>query len=113
MVIKAKREKLNQKEVKKIVSLFKEKLKQEKIPFEKVMLFGSYASDQAHIDSDIDVAVVLPANVSEFVKKELSNITWWAKQINVKLEAHILSSTDFQNKFFSLPALIKKNGILV
>jgi len=112
MVIKAERKKLNKKEINKIIALFKDKLKQEKIPFQKVILFGSYAASAAHIDSDIDVAVILPQDVSRDVRQKVNDIAWWAKQINVKLEPHLLSSNDFENDFISLPAEIKKYGIV-
>ncbi|MCG2690405.1 nucleotidyltransferase domain-containing protein, partial [Candidatus Parcubacteria bacterium] len=108
MVIKAERKKINNKELKKIISLFKEKLRQEQVPFQKVMLFGSYANGKAHIDSDIDLAVILPSKAPSVLKKKINNITWWAKQINVKLEPHFLSVSDLKNNFFSLPAEINK-----
>ena len=111
MVIKVTRKKLNKAEVDKVVSLFKNKLKQENVAFQKIILFGSYATGNTHIDSDIDVAVVLPLNISNGVREKIKDIAWWAKQINVKLEPHILSSNDFENKFFSLPAEIKKSGV--
>ena len=111
MVIKTERKKLNKREINRILALFKDKLKQERIPFQKIILFGSYAASVAHIDSDIDVAVVLPRDVSYDVRQKINDIAWWAKQINVKLEPHILSQSDFENRFFSLPAEIKKSGI--
>jgi len=89
----------------------KELLKQEGVAFQKIILFGSYANGNAHIDSDIDVAVVLPFNISGFALEKIKDIIWWAKQINVKLEPHILSSSDFENRFFSLSTEIKKSGV--
>ena len=112
MVIEATRKKLNKAEVNKIISLFKNKLKQEGVAFQKIILFGSYATGNTHIDSDIDVAVILPFNLPSGAREKIKDIMWWAKQINVKLEPHILSSKDFENKFFSLPAEIKKIGVV-
>jgi len=111
MVIKTERKKIDKKEINRVLVLFKNKLKQEGVPFQKIILFGSYAANTAHIDSDIDVAVILPRTIPDVVRQKINNIAWWAKQINVKLEPHILSSNDFENNFFSLPAEIKKHGI--
>jgi len=109
MVIKTARKKLNRAEINKTITLFRGKLKQEGIAFQKIILFGSYATGNAHIDSDIDVAVVLS---SDNTGEKINDVVWWAKQINVKLEPHILSLNDFENRFFSLPAEIKKSGVV-
>ena len=111
MVIKTTRKKLNKEEINKTITLFRGKLKKEGVAFQKLILFGSYATGNAHIDSDIDVAVVLPFNINN-TREKINDVMWWAKQINVKLEPHILSSSDFENRFFSLPAEIKKSGVV-
>ncbi|MDD5750690.1 MAG: nucleotidyltransferase domain-containing protein [Candidatus Pacebacteria bacterium] len=104
---------MNKREVKDAVVLLQEKLKKEAIPVQKMVLFGSYASNKPHIDSDIDVAIVLPADISPSLRKKAGEIFWWAKQINVKLEPHVLSDNDLRNRFFSLSAEIKKHGITI
>ena len=110
MVIQIKREKLNIDYVKATIIKLAQKLKDEKIPVRKMILFGSYAKNQPHIDSDIDVAIILPGNTN-IDRDRISQISWWAKQIEIKLETHILSENDFNNRWFSLPAEIKKSGI--
>lgn len=112
MVIKTTRKTLNKSEINRIITLFKNKLEQEDVTFQRIILFGSYATGNAHIDSDIDVAVVLPFSISNNAREKIKDIIWWAKQINVKLEPHILSPNDFENRFFSLPAEIKKSGVV-
>lgn len=113
MVIKAKRKKLNSSEVKKVVGSFKRGLKKTGVSFEHVYIFGSYAKGNPRVDSDIDVAVVLPDKEKQTLKKKLVSIVWLAKQINVKLEPHLLSESDFKNRWMSLPAEIKKHGVRV
>jgi len=112
MVIKTARKKLSKQDVNRMIILLRDKLKQEGVEFQKIILFGSYATGNAHIDSDIDVAVVLPFSISHNAREKVKDIAWWAKQINVKLEPHILSSNDLENRFFSLPSEIKKNGVI-
>jgi len=112
MVIKAIREKLTAVRVRAAVVEFGKKLAEENIPVKQLVLFGSYAKNNPHVDSDIDVAVILKAD-SGINRGGIDNITWWAKQINVKLEPHVLSEGDFNNRWLSLPAEIKKSGIKI
>jgi predicted nucleotidyltransferase len=109
-IIKAERKKLTPGEVKSAIAKFRKKLAKEEIPVKMVFLFGSYAKNRAHIDSDIDVAIILPSGL-DYDREKIGEIFWWAKQINVKLEPHILSENDFNNRWFSLPAEIKKSGV--
>lgn len=113
MVIKAERKKLNDSEVRKVVSSFKRGLKNTGVSFEHIYIFGSYAKGNPHVDSDIDVAVILSDKGKQTLKKKFSSIVWLAKQINVKLEPHLLSKSDFANRWLSLPAEIKKYGVRV
>ena len=112
MVIKAIRKKLPAAYVETAIGKLKEKLIAEDLPVERVILFGSYAKNNPHIDSDIDVAIVLDSN-KNFDRKKIDRVAWWAKQIDVKLEPHILSENDFGNRWLSLPAQIKKFGVEV
>lgn len=112
MVIKAVRKKLPGAYIKKTIGKFKKKLTDEGLPVEQVVLFGSYAKNRAHIDSDIDVAIILDSS-KKFNRNKINRVAWWAKQIDVKLEPHILSKSDFDNQWLSLPAQIKKFGVKI
>ena len=112
MVIKSIRKKLSAAYVKTAIGKLKEKLANEGLPVERAILFGSYAKNQPHIDSDIDVAVILDSNIN-FDRGKIDRVAWWAKQIDVKLEPHILSKNDLANRWLSLPAEIKKFGVEV
>ena len=76
-------------------------------------MFGSYANGEADRDSDIDIAVVLPSNISEEIKDKLGDIWNWAKDIHIKNEVHILSTGDMENRYLSLPFYVKKYGFRV
>lgn len=113
MVIQAERKVIDRRQVSKLVKAFGQKLSQEQIPYAHLFLFGSYAHGNPHPDSDIDVAVVVPTALDIRMKKKLSSVAWIAKQVHVKLEPHVLSTKDFQNRFLSLPAEVKKHGVRV
>jgi len=112
MIIKAVRKKLPIAYVKRAIGKLREKLILEGLPVEQVILFGSYAKNRPHIDSDIDVAVILDSG-KNFDREKIDRVAWWAKQIEVKLEPHILSKANFNNHWLSLPAQIKKFGVEV
>ncbi|MFA5813463.1 MAG: nucleotidyltransferase domain-containing protein [Patescibacteria group bacterium] len=113
MVIKAERKKLKKEEVERIINELKNKLKEEQIPFQQFWLFGSYFKGTADVDSDLDVAIVLPSGLSGASRRKVNDIAWWAKQVHVKLEPHVLSDRDLKNPLLSLPAEIKKHGMRV
>jgi len=98
--------------VKTAIRKLKEKLIAEGLPVERAILFGSYAKNKPHVDSDIDVAIILDSSKG-FDREKIDRAAWWAKQIEVKLEPHILSKNDLANRWLSLPAEIKKSGIEV
>lgn len=113
MVIKTERKIENKKNILHYIAILKKKMAGEAVPFEAVFLFGSYATGAADKDSDIDIAIVVPSGASLLVLKKIREIPWWAKQINVKLEPHVISSRDFRNQFLLLPSEIKKHGVKV
>ncbi len=112
MANKAIRKKLSAGQVKKAVNKFKQKLLAEGLPVKQMILFGSYAKGKPRVDSDIDVAVVLDSS-QDFNRAKIDRGAWWAKEIEIKIEPHFLSENDLANRWFSLPAQIKKFGIEV
>lgn len=109
-IIQTERKILSKEEIGTILDRVKERLLTENIPFESLYLFGSYASGDAHRDSDVDIAVVLSpsyreGNLSDIIRR-------WGKDINVKTELQVLFSDDFENRYLSLPAYVKKFGIV-
>ena len=110
MVIGAQRKKVSQTEIKSILHNLSRKLKVEKVPFKNIFLFGSYARGNAYIDSDIDIAVVVPKNTVKIKRKILDKVYFWGKGIHVKSEIHLLTDEEFANPYLTLPNEIKKYG---
>ena len=113
MVIKTERKKLSSARVRVLARKLKKNLLQEGMPVRELFLFGSYATGRPHLDSDIDVAVIVPSGMTVREQKKAQQITWLTKQTNVKFEPHIFSERDFNNRWLSLPAEIKKHGVKI
>lgn len=110
MVIKAQRKILSGAEIKKLIRTFYNTLLREKIPFEELFLFGSYAQGIPGKDSDIDIAVVVSSSMSHSGRKKIADLPWIAKQVDIKLEPHVISVRDFNNGWLSFPSHIRKTG---
>lgn len=80
----------------------------------KVMLFGSWARDEATDDSDIDVAVVLEGNVKP--GRELDSMIDAITDINLEfgvlLSVYPVSKDDYANRKSPLLINLRKEGIL-
>lgn len=110
MALKVSQKKLSKSEIKKIIDELYRALKREQVPITQVVLFGSYAKNTADVDSDIDVALIVNSKKAKTAQGKLREVNWIAKQVNVKLEPHIISTTDMQNPFLSIVAEICKTG---
>lgn len=110
MALPATRKKLTPPEVRQTLRQFKRTLQKEHIPLQGLILFGSYAKGLAHNDSDIDVAVVLPSGWSRKKRQMAESIPWLAKQIQVKLEPHLVTTRDLRNPYLALVREIKHYG---
>jgi len=98
------------KEVKKIISEYKELLKKEDIEFNKIYLFGSYAKNRPRDWSDIDVAVVSKKFGRDSFKEQLL-IDRIADRVSYAIEPHPFHPRDLKDKWSSLAFEIKKHGI--
>ena len=67
------------------------------VPIEQFWLFGSYAKNNAHEDSDIDIALVVNYLDKDYSVLNIEPILWRLKrQIDLRIEPHIISrETDF------------------
>ena len=86
-------------------------LKKDKLPIQKVFLFGSHAKGTSHKWSDIDLCVVSPKFKNAwkalnylFLKREIKDPQYAIEPIG-------FSPRDFCDKHDSLVSEIKKNGI--
>ena len=87
-----------------------EKVKQNGIPVLDTWLFGSYAKDNYHKDSDIDLAIILPDNQMSFdIDVRLMALR---KGEETMIETHTYGSNDF---LINTPIVeqIKKYGLRI
>ncbi|MDP2861051.1 MAG: nucleotidyltransferase domain-containing protein [bacterium] len=95
-----------------LISRFKTLLKKEKIPVEKIILFGSYAKGTQKPWSDLDLCVVSSA----FGKNgydETVLLARLASTIEPMIEPHPYHPKDLLDPLDSLAWEIKKTGMIV
>lgn len=99
-------------EAEKVVKKYAEKLKAEKYPFSAMYLFGSFAKNTFHEDSDIDIAVV-----SDAVRKnrEQGRFKLWElrRDVDLRIEPHGFSPKDFSEDWRPMVHEIKTTGIRI
>ena len=98
-------------EVDNILNAFKSGLNSNNIKPKHIILFGSYAKNKAHVDSDIDVAVVVKESDKSLVQSKKRDLMYLASKTHLKLEPHFMTEKDYNNKYLSLPVEIKKYGL--
>jgi predicted nucleotidyltransferase len=96
--------------IKKIVEKYAQKLRENKIPFSSIYLFGSFAKNQARETSDIDVAIVSKRKKTDKFIIEVGRPIW---DIDTRIEPHIFSENDFKAVATPLIGEIIKTGIKV
>jgi len=87
-------------------------LKKNKLPIDKVYLYGSYAKGTPHKWSDIDLCVISP----KFKNSWTATQFLWQKRIKdegLTIEPIGFNPTDFKDKFSPLVTEIKKTGIII
>jgi predicted nucleotidyltransferase len=93
-----------------LINSFISALKEKNFNIKYVYLFGSYAKNNNHIDSDIDVAVVLenPSGNIFNIQMEMMRIS--SRLDDVRIEPHPVDIKDFET---GTPFIneIKKTGI--
>ncbi|NPU99839.1 MAG: nucleotidyltransferase domain-containing protein [Brevinematales bacterium] len=84
-------------------------LAKEVVPFDKMILFGSFVHGTPHKDSDIDVALVVKSIGKDFLTKsaELFRIS---RQVDSRIEPLILSPAHDKSGFLES---IEKKGIII
>ncbi len=80
-------------DAKKIVERYADKLKDKKIPFSGLYLFGSFAKGEARKWSDIDVAIFSNRKETDDFIIELGRII---RGIDLRIESHIFSDKDLE-----------------
>jgi predicted nucleotidyltransferase len=67
------------------------------VPIEQFWLFGSYAKNKAHKDSDIDIALVVNHLEKDYSVLNTEPLLWRLKrQVDFRIEPHVISrDTDY------------------
>lgn len=99
------------KKVKKEIERYLNILKEDSLPINKVILFGSFARGSQHKWSDIDLCIISP----KFKDSFKANRYLWKKRkifdINYTIEPVGFSLKDFNDKYDSLVSEIKRTGV--
>ena len=98
--------------VKKQVVKFKEVLLEKGFDDAKVLLFGSWAKNRVHKDSDIDVCVVSKKFVGNRFD-DMVNMNILANQVSELIEVAPMTPEEFDDKYSTLASEVKKWGVLV
>lgn len=98
--------------VKKQVAKFKEILIKNGFDDAKVLMFGSWAKNKVHADSDIDVCVVSKKFVGNRFD-DMINMNILAGQINNLIEVAPMTPEEFDDKYSTLAYEVKKWGVVM
>ena len=81
------------------------------VPVEQFWLFGSYAKNNAHKDSDIDVALIVNQLDKDYSVLNTEPILWRLKrQIDFRIEPHVIAR---DSDYAGLLNEIQHTGILI
>lgn len=94
----------------KVIEKYLEYLKANKYEVKKAYLFGSYAKNQYHEDSDIDIAIVMKSVKNSFLLQiQLMKLS---RKIDSRIEPHPIDILDFKKSNPFVSEIISK-GIQV
>ena len=79
---------------------------------EAIILFGSYAKGTNHEDSDIDIAVITDDIKTDRFDEEI-NLMQLRWDIDLRIEPHIISISDYENNETPFVVEVKNTGIKV
>ena len=101
-------------ELKKIIRKYAEVLKANRVKFNKIYLYGSYATGKAHEYSDIDVAVVMDHVPSKGYLEHKMHLRRLTANVDVRIEPILLEENDLTEEEASIMGTeVLKNGILI
>lgn len=73
-------------------------LRKNRMHFESVWLFGSFAENRAFEDSDIDIAMVMPEVKNKFYKEV--ELTRYRREVDSRIEPHVINADDLDSPFY-------------
>jgi len=102
---------MSKKQAKKLATSYANILKDNKIPFSSIYLFGSYSQNKQNEGSDIDI-MVITKKMTDYMdyKSKLWRLT---RQVDTRIEPHVCDWKDFKSGFYPLAKVIKESGIKV
>lgn len=100
---------LNTQELNQVIKSYKKSLQKEKVDFNAIYLFGSYAKEKQHDYSDIDLAVVSDDFGKDFTKESVL-LNKIADKVNLLIQAHPFNSEQIQDKYSTFASEIRKYG---
>ena len=77
-----------------------------------IILFGSYAKGTENADSDIDIAVITDDIKTDKFDEEV-NLTLLRREIDSRIEPHIINVEDYENDENPFVVEVKNTGIKV
>ncbi|MDR2584823.1 MAG: nucleotidyltransferase domain-containing protein [Prevotellaceae bacterium] len=81
------------------------------LPIDQFWLFGSYAKNTAHKDSDIDVALVVNQLDKDYSVLNTEPILWRLKrEIDFRIEPHVIAR---DNDYAGMLNEIQQTGVLI
>jgi len=100
-------------EVKNKLKLYAKVLRENKINFSCIYLFGSYSSGRQKFESDIDVAVIIP-KIGKGAFELESKLWTLAPQVDSRIEPVLLEENDIQSGTASMVGSeVRKAGVRV
>lgn len=99
-------------EIRRVVDAFAQKLIENHIDYDSLVLFGSYAKGNFHKDSDVDIAVIS----SQFGKNRLLERIRLMKisaKVDSRIEPHPVSVKDWKEGWKQIVYEINRTGIKI
>ena len=94
-----------------IVQKYVEKVSR-KYKIKAIILFGSYAKGTEHKDSDIDIAIITDDIKTDRFDEEI-NLMQLRWDIDLRIEPHIISVSEYENDETPFVVEVKNTGIKV
>ena len=97
------------KDVVRLALRFKRRLEAQRIPVQKLIIFGSYAKHRARPDSDIDICIVSPTFGKDSTR-EMQLLSRQSSAIDTRIEPIPFSPKEYRETATPLIWEIKKHG---
>jgi len=95
-----------------IICDFRTSLQKKNIKVEKIILYGSYASNQAHFGSDIDLIVISESFKNMDLFKRMEILTDAIYEVHAPIEAVGFTPKEWKNKQSMIKGFAKEGQII-